>query len=387
MRRSRQETCAPVDAAVLAPGLPRAGRILSSLSVRVGWQSSRPDVNSLWRSFAGADVLVTMASFLAARPLGRLLVSEKSVCDSADLWEMLLGQASHAVYAAGVTSARVNLSKMMCMTDCIWPADDPARGYIPSGRLLDFRWCLDFSYRGCPVFSAVVPVTDLSPRDPRDLEPLRRQDSGHIRCVQNLLPVHELPASVLGPLRAAWNRRTDPVPHSRSPVPHSSQWWRLLQHQDEFDRHTMRCSLWLFDARLQEVVATVRRDMGCGAYSGNFRFGVSEEVQRIEDDQDLDAYPDEMETRVAGRVLEIWVRFRFVPIAAAAYQLSCCVQTWVADGRFIQRVDGHAGDDRDLWNPAEDRELLWERRRATAWDIMHALGAYTLLPAVAQADV
>ena len=131
----------------------------------------------------------------------------------------------------------------------------------------------------------------------------------------------------------------------------------------------------------------MRRDMGCGAYSGNFRFGVSEEVQRIEDDQDLDAYPDEMETRVAGRVLEIWVRFRFVPIAAAAYQLSCCVQTWVADGRFIQRVDGHAGDDRDLWNPAEDRELLWERRRATAWDIMHALGAYTLLPAVAQADV
>ena len=380
MRRSRQETCAPVDAAVLAPGLPRAGRILSSLSVRVGWQSSRPDVNSLWRSFAGADVLVTMASFLAARPLGRLLVSEKSVCDSAALWEMLLGQASHAVYAAGVTSARVNLSKMMCMTDCIWPADDPARGYIPSGRLLDFRWCLDLSYRGCPVFSAVVPVTDLSPRDPRDLEPLRRQDSSHLRCVENLLPLHQLPLSVLGPLRAAWNRRTDPVPHSL-------QWWRLLQRRDEFDRHTMKCSLWLFDTRSREVVATVRRDMSYGAYTGNFRFYVSEEFQWIEDGQDVDAYPDEMESYVEGRVLEIWVRFRFIPIAAAAYQLSCCVQTWVADGRSVQRLDSHAGDDHDLSNPAEDRELLWERRRATPWDFMHALGACTLQPAVAQADV
>ena len=89
MRRSRQETCAPVDAAVLARGLPRAGHILSSLSVRVGWQSSRPDVDSLWRSFAGADVLATVASFLPVRHLARFLVSERYVCSFEGLWEML----------------------------------------------------------------------------------------------------------------------------------------------------------------------------------------------------------------------------------------------------------------------------------------------------------
>ena len=111
MRRSRQETCAPVDAAVLARGLPRAGHILSSPSVRDDWQSSRLDVDSLWRSFTGADVLATVASFLAVRHLARFLVSEKCVCTFEGLWEMLLRQVSHAVCVARVRSARASLSK------------------------------------------------------------------------------------------------------------------------------------------------------------------------------------------------------------------------------------------------------------------------------------
>ena len=379
-RGLRRRTCLPVNAAALARTLPRAGDARSCVWTGGDWQSPRRDVNSLWRWFTDADVLATVASFLAVRHLARFLLSERSVCSSEDLWEVLVRQVSHAVCAGGVPSARANLAKMMCMTPCIWPTDETARGYILSGGLSNYRWCLDLCYRGCSVFSAVVPVTDLSARDLRDSESLHREDSGHLRCVRNLLPLRQLPSSVLGPLRAAWSRRTDPVPHSL-------QWLRFLERQDEFDRDTMKCSLWLFDTRSREVVATVRRDMSYGAYTGNFRFYVSEEFQWIEDGQDVDAYPDEMESYVEGRVLEIWVRFRFIPIAAAAYQLSCCVQTWVADGRSVQRIDSHAGDDHDLSNPAEDRELLWERRRATPWDFMHALGACTLQPAVAQADV
>ena len=127
--------------------------------------------------------------------------------------------------------------------------------------------------------------------------------------------------------------------------------------------------------------------MSYGAYSGNFRFYVSEEFRWIEDDEDNDAYPDEMEPHVEGRVLEIWVQFRCIPIAAGTYELSCSVQPWVADGRSVQRIDGYAGNDVDVRNPAEDHELLWERRRATPWDFMHALSGCTLRPAVAQADV
>ena len=376
VKRLRQKTRLHVDAAGLAQRLPCASHAPSCLSVGVGWQSPRLDVDSLWRWFADGDVLVTVASFLAVRHLARFLVSERFVYSFGGLWEMLLRRVSHAVCAAGVTSARANVSRMMRMTHSVWPADEPARGYIPSGRLSNYRWCLDFCYRGCPVFSAMVPVTDLSARDLRD-PVLRRADSTCHRRVANLLPSHRLPLFVRGMLDAAWNRRTDPVPHSL-------QWRRLEQRREEFDRHTMKCSLWLFDTDSREVVARVRRDMGYGEYSGNFRFYVSEEFRWIEDYEDVDAYPDAMEPHVEGRVLEIWIRFRLIPFAN---ELSCSVQTWVADGRSVQRIDGHAGDDRHLWSPAEDRGLLWERRRATPWDLMHALSGCTLRPAVAQPHV
>ena len=368
-----------MNAAALVRTLPRAGDARSCVWTGGDWQSPRRDVNSLWRWFTDADVLATVASFLAVRHLARFLLSERSVCSSEDLWEVLVRQVSHAVCAGGVPSARANLAKMMCMTPCIWPTDETARGYILSGGLSNYRWCLDLCYRGCSVFSAVVPVTDLSARDLRDSESLHREDSGHLRCVRNLLPLRQLPSSVLGPLRAAWSRRTDPVPHSL-------QWLRFLERQDEFDRDTMKCSLWLFDTRSREVVATVRRDRGYGGYSGNFRFYVSEDFRWTEDYQDVDAFPQE--PRLEGRLLEIWVRFRFIPNAAAAYELSCSVQTWVADERSVQRIHGHAGDlDYDLQNAAEDRDFLWERRRATPWDFMYALGGCTLRPAVAQAEV
>ena len=372
MRRLRQKTCVPVHAAALARKLPCAGHAPSCLPGRVHWQSPRLDVNSLWRSFTGADVLAAVASFLPVRDLARFLVSERYVCSFEGLWEMLLRQMSHAVCAAGVTSARANLSRMMYETVCIWPADEPAHGYIPSGRLSNYRWCLDFCYRGCPVFAAVVPVTDLSASDLQEVHSLHQPGCSHRRRVANLLPLHRLPPSVPGLLRAAWNRRTDPVPHS-------SQWWRVLQCRNEFDRHTMECSLWLFDTRSREVVAKIRRDMNYGTYSGNFRFYISEEFRWVEDDQDVDAYPDETEPHVEGRVLEIWVQFRCLPIATGAYEMSCSVQAWVAHGRSVQRIDGHAGEDLDLWNPAEDHDLLWERHRATPWDFMHALSGCTLL--------
>ena len=380
LRRLRHKTCVPVDATVLARRLPRASHTLSSLSVHVDWQSPRLDVDSLWRSFTGADVLATVASFLAVRHLARLLVSEKCVCNSAGVWEMLLRQVSHAVYAARVRSARASLAKMMCRTVCVWPAHEPAHGYIPGERLSSYRWCLDFSYRGCQVFSAVMPLTDLSARDLRNLDSLHRGNFIHPRRVANLLPLHRLPLSVLELLSAAWNRQTDPVPHS-------PQWWDVLQRRDEFDRLTMECSLWLLDTRAQEVVAEFQRDMSYGACTGNFRFYASEEFRWVEDDQDDDAYPDEMEPHVEGRVLEIWVQFGCISIVTGAYELSCSVQAWKADGRSVQRIDGYTRDDLDSWNPAEDHALLWERRRARPWDFMRALSGCTLRPAVAQDDV
>ena len=376
VRRLRQKTCVPVDVAALARKLPCAGHAPSCLSVRVHWQSPRLDVNSLWRSFTGADVLATVASFLAVRHLARLLVSEKYVCNFEGLWEMLLRQVSHAVYAARVRSARANLSKMMHGTVCIWPADEPTHGYIPSGRLSNYRWCLDFCYRGCPVFSAMVPVTDLSARDLRDLHSLHRADSSHHRRVANLLPLHRLPWSVRGLLRAAWTRRTDPVPHS-------PRWWRVLQRRDLFDRHTMECSLWLFDTRSREVVAGICRDAYWGAYSGIFRFYISEVFEWVGVDRDLDPAAANY---MAGHVLEIWVPFRCTSNVEGAYDLSCSVEVFVADGTLYPG-DPITGEVLRGRNPAEDPPLVWERRPATPWDLFFALSGCALRSAVPHVGV
>ena len=97
VRRLRQKTCVPVHAAALARKLPCAGHAPSCLSGRAHWQSPRLDVNSLWQSFTGADVLAAVASFLPVRDLARFLVSERYVCSFEGLWEMLLRQMSHAV--------------------------------------------------------------------------------------------------------------------------------------------------------------------------------------------------------------------------------------------------------------------------------------------------
>ena len=88
-----------------------------------------------------------------------------------------------------------------------------------------------------------------------------------------------------------------------------------------------------------------------------------------------------------GRVLEIWAQFGCTSTVTGGYELSCSVQALIADGRSVQPIDGYAREDPDLWNPAEDHELLWERRRATPWDFMRALSGCTLRPAVARADV
>ena len=162
VRRLRQKTCVPAGATVLAQQLPRAGRAISGLSVRVDWQGPRLAVNSLWRSFSGADVLAIVASFLSVRDCARFLGSEKHLCDSEGLWAMLLGRLSHSICAARAGSARASISTMMRGPECDWPVDEPAHAYLSSEELSNLRWCLDFFYCGWQLFSAVIPVTGLS---------------------------------------------------------------------------------------------------------------------------------------------------------------------------------------------------------------------------------
>ena len=364
-RRLRQKTCVPAGATVLAQQLPRADRAVSGLSVRVDRQGLRLPLTRLWRSFTGADVLAIVASFLGVRDCARFLGSEKHLCDSEGLWAMLLGRLSHSICAARAGSARASISTMMRGPECAWPADEPAHAYGPSEGLSNLRWCLDFFYCGWQLFSAVIPVTGLSARDLRAERSLYSQDSGRRRRVANLLPLHRVPVPVLELLHDAWSRKTDPVLPSRG-------WTHDLHHRDEFHRHTMTCSCWLFDTHSRELVAKVCRDAHWGACSGNFRFYISEEFDWTGHVSDFDGGSDEA-SDVEGRALEVWVLFRCTSNAEGAYDLSCSTRALIADGT-LNPADSYMSEDLRWRDPAEDPSLVWERRRATPWDLKCALG-------------
>ena len=248
----------------------------------------------------------------------------------------------------------------------------------PDDGLSSYQWCLDFCYCGCQLFSAMIPVTGLSARDLRDERSLHRADFGGRRRVANLLPLHRVPLPVLELLHDAWSRKTDPVLRSRG-------WRHDLHHRDEFHRHTMTCSCWLFDTHSREVVAEVCRDAHWGACSGNFRFYISEEFEWTGDDSDFDDGPDEV-SRVEGRVLEIWVRFRCTSNVEGAYDLSCSIRALVAAGT-LNPAERYTREDLRWRDPAEDPSLVWERRRAIPWDLKCALAGVTLRSAVPHADV
>ena len=375
-RRLRQKTCVPVGVAVPAQQLPGGGRSLSGGSVHIDCQGLRLDMNNIFRSFPGTDVLATVASFLGIRALGWFLALEKHVCGREDLWEILLRRVSRSVFAVRVRSARTSISKMMCRPYCVWPADWPADGYIPGEQLSNYRWCLDLCHRECQVFSAVIPVTKPSLSFHCAFRSLFRDDFTGRPRVANLLPLHRLPLPVLELMHDAWSQNEDPVLRSRA-------WRRGLQLRDEFHRGTMTCSLWLFDTRSREVVAGICRDAYWGAYSGIFRFYISEVFEWVGVDRDLDPVAANY---MAGRVLEIWVPFKCTSNVEGAYDLSCSVEVFVADGTLYPD-DPITGEVLRGRNPAEDPPLVWERRPATPWDLFFALSGCALRSAVPHVDV
>ena len=95
MRRLPQEICIPAGGAVLARQLPRGRHSVPTVTVGIGCQGPCFDMNRMFRSFTGTDVLATVASFLNMHVLRGLLCLARQFCDQEDLWIKMQSMAVH----------------------------------------------------------------------------------------------------------------------------------------------------------------------------------------------------------------------------------------------------------------------------------------------------
>ena len=324
LRRLRRKTCAPAGVAGVAEQLPRRSRSMPAISLGIACQSPGSDMNDMFRSFTGTDVVGIVASFCCIQALGRLLCLARHFCGGQGLWNRLLGRVSRSVFALPVRSARASISRMKSTSYGIWP--EVARGsYV---RLSDYRWCLDLFYCESQIFSAVIPVRAASDGHDGDFDSFFQDGFPCGERIANLLPANQLPSRALELIRDARDTVADPVLRAGGWVCEP----KLFQ---EFRQGRMTCSLWFFDLASRDVVAGIFRDAWRSWQGSCVRFFVAERFEPVHvcEASSDDGAPSSGETLYrSGRVLEIWVPFECSYNAGGSYDLSCSIEIFVADG-------------------------------------------------------
>ena len=363
VRRSRQENCIPVDGAVLVRQLPRGRPSVPTVTVGDGRQGPGFDMDRMFRSFTGTDVLATVASFLNMHVLRGLLCLARQFCDQEDLWVGLLRWASRSVFALSVTSARASISRMKTSSYGIWPG--VARGsYV---RLSDYRWCLDLFYCESQVFSAVIPVRAACNGHDGDFDSFFQDGFPCGERIANLLPANQLPPRARELVRDAQDTAADPVPRTGG-------WACAPRLFRQFRQGRMTCSLWFCDLASRDVVAGIFRDAWRSWQRSCVRFFVAERFEPVHvcEASSDDGGPSSAGTLYrSGRVLEIWVPFECGYDAEGNPDLSCSMEIFVADGS----------------DHPEDPPRKWERQRAGTNDLLSALSGCTLRSAFPCVDV
>ena len=324
VRRLRRKTCISVGVAVPARQLPRGRRSVSGVAVGIGCQGPCFDMNTMFLSFTGTDVFATVASFLSIHALRALLCVARQFCEEEDLWVGLLRWVSPSVFALSVASARASIALMRSSRPDSIGSRDVRGSYA---RLSRYRWCLDLSYCGSQVFSAVIPVRAALDGDRGDVDSCFESDFPSGERLANLLPRDQLPSRVLRLIHDAWNATADPELRSRVWVCDPD----LVQ---EFRRGTKTCSLWLFDVDSREVVAGICRDAWWGWQSSCVRFFVTEgsaSVPVCEASGGDSASSSDETLHGSGRVLEAWIPFHCRCSLEGTYDLSCSAEIFVAD--------------------------------------------------------
>ena len=323
VRRSRQENCIPVDGAVLVRQLPRGRPSVPTVTVGDGRQGPGFDMDRMFRSFTGTDVLATVASFLNMHVLRGLLCLARQFCDQEDLWVGLLRWASRSVFALSVTSARARIAFLKSSPHWMW-SRDVRDSYA---QLSHYRWCLDLSYCGSPVFSAVIPLREAPGEDRDDADSCLESEFPCGNRIANLLPRDQLPSHVLRVIRDAWCADADPELRPGG-------WVYDLEFVREFRRGEKTCSLWLFDLDSREVVAGVCRDAWWDWQSSCVRFFVTPGPGPIpvrEASGDDSASSSDETLHETGRVLEAWIPLECRCDLEGTYDLACSTGIFVAD--------------------------------------------------------
>ena len=323
MRRLRQKTCISVGVAVLARQLPRGRHSVPGVTVGIGCQGPCFDMNRMFRSFTGTDVLATVASFLGIHVLRRLLCLARQFCDLEDLWLGLLRWVSRSLLALSVTSARASIALLKSRPYSIW-SRDVRNSYA---QLSHYRWCLDLSYCGSPVFSAVIPLREAPGEDRGDVDSCLEGDLPCGARIANLLPRSQLPSRVLRLIHDAWYATADPELRSGG-------WVCDPELVREFRQGKKTCSLWLFDLDSREVVAGVCRDAWWDWQSSCVRFFVTERSGSVpvwEASNDDSASSSDEPLHGSGRVLEAWIPFECRCDLEGTYDLACSTEIFVAD--------------------------------------------------------
>ena len=323
MRRLRVKTCTSVGVAVLARRLPRGRHAVPGVTVDIGCQGPCFDMNRMFRSFTGTDVLAIVASFLGIHVLRRLLCLARQFCDLEDLWLGLLRWVSRSLLALSVTSARASIALLKSRPYSIW-SRDVRNSYA---QLSHYRWCLDLSYCGSPVFSAVIPVREAPGEERGDVDSCLESEFPCGQRIANLLPRDQLPSRVLRVIHDAWYAYAEPELRSGG-------WVYDLELVREFRRGEKTCSLWLFDLDSREVVAGVCRDAWWDWQSSCVRFFVTEgpgpvPVREASGDDSVSSSDETLHD--TGRVLEAWIPLECRCNLEGTYDLACSTGIFVAD--------------------------------------------------------
>ena len=327
---------------------------MPAVSLGIACQGPGSGIGDMFQSFAGTDVVATVASFCCIQALGRLLCLARHFCDGQGLWNRLLGRVSRSVFALPVRSARASISRMMSAPYGVWPG--VARG--SHVRLSDYRWCLDLFYCESQIFSAVIPVGAASHGHDGDFDSFFQDGFPCGERIANLLPANQLPSRALELMHDARDTVADPVLRAGG-------WASEPKLFQEFRQGRMTCSLWFFDLASRDVVAGIFRDVWRSWQRSCVRFFVAERFEPVHmcEASDDDGDPSSGETLYrSGRVLEIWVPFECSYDAEGNHDLSCSIEIFVADGS----------------DHPEDPPRKWERQRADTNDLISALSGCTL---------
>ena len=363
VRRLRRKTRAPAGVAVLAERLPRRCPLAPAMSSGIACRGPGSDTCDMFQSFAGTDVVATVASFCSIQAFGRLLCLAMHFCGGQGLWDGLLARVSRSVFALSVTSARASISRMKTSSYGIWPG--VARGsYV---RLSDYRWCLDLFYCESQIFSAVIPVRAASNGHDGDFDSFFQDGFPCGERIANLLPANQLPPRARELVRDAQDTAADPVPRTGG-------WACAPRLFRQFRQGRMTCSLWFCDLASRDVVAGIFRDAWRSWQRSCVRFFVAERFEPVHvcEASSDDGGPSSAGTLYrSGRVLEIWVPFECSYDAEGNHDLSCSIEIFVADGS----------------DHPEDPPRKWERQRAGTNDLLSALSGCTLRSAFPCVDV